>query len=311
MQRVHPVHLQGLEAYCKMSRIFDNPWHRGPLAHLINLVALNKLVIDIGNTLCKAAVFQEGRLQKLWVNKEFGAVELDDLLREYPVDKAIVSTVRRDDCTVELTSSRGINTLLAGPHLGHPLKMGYRSPETLGTDRLAAAVAGFHLFPGNNVLVINAGTCLTTDLVSEAGEYLGGTISPGLHMRLKSLHHFTGKLPLVDPVIMTTAPAGGGTAGDERRQKQPGEAPRKRTEETSAPGIPGQTTREAIRAGVICGMLAEIDGLIDRYRGKIRLFNVILSGGDIKVFDKKLKNRIFAVENIVLHGLNQMLEYNA
>ncbi len=160
-----------------------------------------------------------------------------------------------------------------------PITLLYKTPETLGSDRLASALAATVFFPKENTLVINAGTCLTTDFVTEKGEYLGGSIAPGLQMRLKAMHHFTGKLPLIEL-------------------------------NESITDLPGQTTESSMLAGVTTGMVAEIDGLIEIWRKNISFFNVILSGGDAIFFDKKLKNRIFAVDNVVLHGLNLMLKHN-
>ncbi len=278
--------------------------------------ALNKLIIDIGNTLSKVAVFQDEKLTKLWVGAEVSPKVLEDLLRGYPLRKGIVSTVRKHDKTMGLLRSMGLDPILAGPHLKHPLRMGYRSPETLGSDRLAAAIAGHHLFPNKNVLVVNVGSCLTTDMVSDAGEYLGGSIAPGLQMRFNALHIFSGKLPQVDYGHRSDQTGPGETKVSGSRAGSHNLKPAMKNSlrpagESAIPNLPGQTTQESIQAGVVCGMLAEIDGLIEQYNNKLRLFKVILSGGDIKVFDKKLKNRIFAVENIVLHGLNQMLKHNA
>ena len=290
------------------------------------------LVIDIGNTLCKAAIFNGDRLEELWTGTGADEQAIDALVSKYHPVAAMVSTVRRDDHIRPLTDDHddrhmpqdpaprqlavkddmpvparltwlkgyGFPVLVAGPHLQMPITIRYRTPETLGSDRLAAAVAAHHLFPKENVLVINAGTCLTTDFVNDKGEYLGGTIAPGLQMRLQALHQFTGNLPLVNVPTETTNPRNVTTKT--RIPKSP-----------NFPTIPmpGQSTRDAILAGVVHGLTSEINGMTERWKEKIRFFNVILSGGDGKMFDKKLKNRIFAVENIVLRGLNQMLKHNA
>ena len=181
---------------------------------------------------------------------------------------------------------QGLPVLVAGVHLKLPITLLYKTPETLGSDRLASALAATVFFPKENTLVINAGTCLTTDFVTEKGEYIGGSIAPGLRMRLKAMHHFTGRLPLIE--------FSEGAAGFNKAITE----------------LPGQTTENSMLAGVTTGMVAEIDGLIEIWRKKISFFNVILSGGDAIFFDKKLKNRIFAVDNIVLHGLNLMLKHN-
>jgi type III pantothenate kinase len=134
------------------------------------------------------------------------------------------------------------------------------------------------MFPDNNVLIIQTGTCITYEFVSGEGEYSGGSISPGIDMRLKSMNTFTAKLPLV--------------------KKQ------------EIDYLIGKTTKESILSGVINGCIAEIDGIIDQYRKKFSELKVVAGGGDIFFFDKKLKNRIFATENLVLKGLNEILKFN-
>jgi len=248
-------------------------------------------VIDIGNTLVKAAVFEHSRPTGLWTGSEVSEGPIRELLAGRRPRAAIVSTVREQAAGgdhgqqeelppgLEFLQDYNIPAIVADPRLPTPLKMHYQTPETLGTDRLAAALGATLFFPGQNVLVINAGSCLTLDFVSGEAEYMGGSISPGLNMRLKALNQFTSRLPLVEI--------------------PQGEIP-----------LWGQTTVSSVQSGVALGMVAEIDGLIETWRKKISFFNVILSGGDVFFFDKKLKNRIFAVENIVLHGLNLMLGYN-
>ncbi|MEI6900275.1 MAG: type III pantothenate kinase, partial [Bacteroidota bacterium] len=159
-----------------------------------------------------------------------------------------------------------------------PLKNRYQTPATLGKDRLAAAVGGHSLFPGHDVLVINAGTCVTYDVVTREGEYLGGAISPGMVMRFRALHTFTGKLPLLDF--------------------------------TEEPDFPGNTTEKSIISGVINGMIAEMEAIATGLGVKYPDLQVILSGGDLNYFDKRLKISIFALPNIVVYGLYQILKLN-
>ncbi len=259
------------------------------------------LIIDIGNTLTKVATFAGDQLQDLWAgpfSKAPGKVR--ETMQGNNIQAAIVSTVQHQQGEIpeelRFLQKESVRVITVRYDMPLPISIQYYTSETLGTDRIAAATAGRHFSPGEAVLVINAGTCLTTDLVTAKGEYLGGTISPGLQMRLQAMHHFTGNLPLIDHHNCTKK---AGNPADPQPQ-------------TSNPfPLPGQTTRESMLLGAKAGMVAEIDGLIEQYRNEIRVFNIILSGGDIKTFDKKLKNRIFAVENIVLHGLNQMLIHNA
>ncbi len=253
------------------------------------------LIIDIGNTLTKIATFSGDQLSDVWTGPfDQAPGKIREVMQGNNIHAAIVSSVLHPQGEVpealHFMQEAGVRVITARHDMPLPISISYHSPETLGTDRIAAAVAGHHFSPDEAVLVINAGTCLTTDLVTANGEYLGGTISPGLQMRFRAMHQFTGNLPLIayeditkDLDVFSTP-------------QPPNPFP-----------LPGRTTRDAMLLGVKAGMTAEIDGLIAQYQRKISFFNVILSGGDIKIFDKKLKNRIFAIENIVLHGLNQIL----
>ncbi len=257
------------------------------------------LVIDIGNTNIKIAFFQGKEMLKLWSGFAVDESHLSEWIEPNLPGAAIISTVRASaEIGSRVDALQGEEMLkalapdftwlsnydfpvfVAGTHLQLPITMRYKTPETLGSDRLAAAIAAADKFSGQNTLVITAGSCITTDFVNANGEYLGGTIAPGLHMRLKAMHHFTGRLPLIHDIVEETP-----TLGD--------------------------NTEASMMSGVINGISAEIEGLIAALKKEIGFFNVLLSGGDGKFFAKKLKSRIFAVDNIVLHGLNLMLKHNA
>lgn len=248
------------------------------------------LVIDIGNTRIKAAIFSGDEIAVLWTGETMDEEALRSLLAEHRPAAAIVSSVRARPAQpagnrpvlpseLQFLENQGFPVLLAGPHLQLPITRRYDTPETLGTDRLAAAIAAAARYPGQHSAVINTGSCLTIDFVSNNNEYLGGTIAPGLMMRLKAMHHYTGRLPLITKLSDETA-------------------------------LIGKTTEHSMLSGAINGMAAEIDGIISRRQKEIGFFNVILSGGDGKIFVKKLKSSIFALDNIVLYGLNLMLEHN-
>ena len=164
-------------------------------------------------------------------------------------------------------------------HTPLPIKNLYKTPQTLGKDRLAAAVAGHMRFSTDPVLVVNAGSCITFDVINEKGEYLGGSISPGIQMRFRALHTFTGKLPLITGKNLVA--------------------------------LTGTTTGDSILSGVINGSLSEVEGIIAQYLQKYKNLHVILSGGDMKYFDTRLKIKTFAIPNIVTEGLYQILELNA
>ena len=236
------------------------------------------LVIDSGNTLAKAALFQDDEIivsvRSSNVNWSFVFEMMDGNNPEFAIISDVSDTTR--PLIKELEKSIGVINM-TGFTLT-PLAIVYSTPETLGTDRIAAAVYGQKRFPDSHVLIIQAGTCITYDFLTPAKEYLGGAITPGIDMRFKAMHTFTAKLPLVKKKEINY--------------------------------LTGNSTKESILSGVINGCVAEIDGMIDKYLEKFPDLNVIAGGGDIFFFDKKLKNRIFAIENLVLRGLNEILNFN-
>jgi len=239
------------------------------------------LIIDIGNSQTKVAVFDAGEVVQVICMEELNVVRLADLKQQYPgITKAILSSVADVDPMLLKFLKKEFDFFVEFDHTTSvPIGNLYDSKETLGLDRLAAAVGGATLFPGKALLVIDAGTAITFDLIDNNNCFLGGNISPGLKMRFRALHQFTKKLPEVE------------------RSDQ-------------WPDI-GKTTVEAIRAGVQNGMIFEMDGMIDHILKKWPGCQIILTGGDLFFFDKKLKNTIFVKFEITLIGLNRILEYNA
>ena len=239
------------------------------------------LVIDIGNSQTKVAIFDASDIVQIICMEELNIARLRDLKRLYPgLDRAILSSVADVDKELLKTLKKEYNYFIEFDHqTAVPIGNLYESKETLGLDRLAAAVGGISVFPGKALLVIDAGTAITYDLIDRNNRFLGGNISPGLETRFRALHKFTKKLPEI-----------------------------KRDDHW--PAI-GRTTEEAIRAGVQNGMIFEIDGMIDHIRKDWPECQVILTGGDSYFFDKKLKNTIFVKFEITLIGLNRILKYNA
>lgn len=236
------------------------------------------LVLDIGNTVSKYYLFDGERLQG--DGYEVGhSLSFISSLPTADLSAAIISTV------VDLSSdARACLENLPCPllwfHAGTPLPLvnRYRTPETLGTDRLAAAVGAWSLHPGCPMLIIDAGSCITFDFVTAKGEYLGGNISLGLHARLQAIDHFFPRLPLVEA-------------------------------EGPVPQL-GYDTATAIRSGVIEGMRHEIQGYIDALKAKYSQLLVFLTGGDEINFENTIKSRIFADQILVPRGLNHILRYN-
>ena len=237
------------------------------------------LIIDLGNTNKKLALFQNGKLADLQIFRELEITLARDYVMKHPgIKNCILSSVIDHSSTIPDFLNEHFNFIELDKHTPVPVRNLYKQPETLGKDRLATAVAGASLFPGQDVLVINLGSCITYDFVNSRNEYLGGAISPGMQMRFKAMNTFTGKLPLV--------------------VYQDAEEPI------------GTDTESSIRSGVVNGIIHEIDGTVAWYQNQFNDLKVVLSGGDLNYFDKRLKISIFAVPNIVIEGLYQILAFN-
>jgi type III pantothenate kinase len=238
------------------------------------------LIIDAGNTYVKLAVFNEHKL--LWQQKlepEDFPKMVKKVFKKYPAIKtAIVSSVGVLDQKHISVLSVFVEVHLLSHKTKIPFKNSYATPQTLGMDRVALATAAFYHNPDANTLVIDAGTCITYDMINDYGEYLGGAISPGLRMRYKALHEHTSKLPLLEPKNFND--------------------------------IIGNSTDASIHSGVLNGICTEIDGVIGQYQSRFEDLTVILTGGDAQILSKRLKNTIFAHSNFLLKGLNYLLEYN-
>lgn len=238
-----------------------------------------KLVADLGNTRQKMAVFDAGNPVALEARKAWSSADIELFLNRYPgVTEGILSSVVEDDAGIRGFLHHRMKLTVMDEHTPVPLVNRYASPATLGRDRLAAAVGAASLFPGDDVLAINAGTALTFDFVTRNGEYLGGSIAPGMEMRFKALHTFTGRLPLIsyhEPVPLT-----------------------------------GPTTEGSILSGVAGGMAAEIDGMAGNYLRLYPGLKIVVSGGDLNYFVNRLKSSIFATPNLVILGLYKILTFN-
>ena len=238
------------------------------------------LIIDAGNTAIKLAVFDnEALLFDETIDEGDFAIKVKDFFDRYAdIGHAIVSTVGGLDQKSIAVLSVFCQVHILGPSSKIPFKNSYATPQTLGVDRIALAAAAFYFNPKANTLVIDAGTCVTYDMINNYGEYLGGAISPGLTMRYKALHDQTSKLPMLvfeEPLDLI-----------------------------------GNTTQTSIHSGVVNGICSEIDGLINQYDSRFADLTVILTGGDAHFLSKRLKNTIFAHSKFLLVGLNHLLEYN-
>ena len=238
------------------------------------------LVIDAGNSLVKTAVFKNDRiLKKQTFHKDDFSENFEIVRKNFPqIGNSIISSVSSNDSSLISEVKKHYSLLELDHTVKLPFKNKYATPHTLGKDRLALVTAAVNSYPKKNVLIIDAGTCITYDLKTREEEYLGGAISPGMQMRFKSLHKFTANLPLVEP--------------------KPEAA------------LIGTSTETSILSGIINGIRMEFDGMITSYQSEFQDLTVIFTGGDSQILSMPLKNSIFANSNFLLEGLNFILEFN-
>ncbi len=238
------------------------------------------LIIDIGNTRVKIAIFQIGKVVELEFVEKIKIVEkVKEKVNKYDIKQGIISSVGE----ITFSKIKELQKMLDLKVLSHQTKVPfinkYKTPNTLGVDRIALVSQGVSQFPNKNVLIIDAGTCITYDFVTKKSEYLGGAISMGIKMRYKALHHFTAKLPDLELQTLDD--------------------------------FIGVDTQTSIHSGVINGVLNEIKGVIEQYKAKYENLTVVLTGGDMFFLRENLKITIFANENFLLEGLNTILTYNS
>lgn len=237
------------------------------------------LIIEQGNSSSKVAIYNKEVILEYLQYKTIGTQELIPLFEKYELTKGILSTVVDVDDELNRYLRERLNMFVfMDEFVRLPVQVEYKTPSTLGKDRIAAVVGANYLKPEQDILVIDAGTAITYDLINSSGIYQGGNISPGMTTRFRALNSFTSKLPLV---------------------KETGDVP-----------AVGFDTISAIQAGVVNGIVYEMDGCIDDLKRKTSSLLVFLTGGHSIYFERRLKNSIFADINLVLTGLNRILEYN-
>jgi len=236
-----------------------------------------KLIIDIGNTAVKTALFEDKQMISSAVLNDCTLQSILVFVEGQAISDAIVSSVKAIDTDLEQIIQHfdahflSENTLL-------PITIDYKTPNTLGKDRIAAVVGVSFLFPKQDVLVLDAGTCLTVDFINKDKVYKGGRISPGIRMRYTALNQFTSNLPLC--------------------------------EFSESSMIIGDDTDSSIISGVQQGILAEVRGIINVYKIENKDTIIAVTGGDCFFFEKELKSSIFANSFLVMEGLNEILDYN-
>ncbi|MFU8844391.1 MAG: type III pantothenate kinase [Bacteroidales bacterium] len=244
------------------------------------------LVVDHGNTMIKVAFFHKDRCLELFTFNDLSGPKLIKVIHEFEkknpelghIRFGIISSVVKDISQLVNALKDRLEIFTLNSSLQVPITICYKTAVTLGNDRIAAAVGASSMFPGADLLVIDAGTCITYDFTNRNREFIGGGISPGIVMRFRALHAFTGNLPFI--------------------------VGRKEAK------LIGDTTENSILSGVINGVFAEIEGVSEQYRKKFPQLITVFTGGDMNYFEKYTKSDIFAVSNLVLKGLNEILKFN-
>ncbi|MEO6489945.1 MAG: type III pantothenate kinase [Ferruginibacter sp.] len=241
-------------------------------------MVITTLCLDFGNTRLKAAIFKDDQLIREIFLPDDSSETISQILKDYSPEKTILSSVIEHNPEIEqLLLSKTIFHKIS-----HQTKRKFTTPvgkpETIGADRLALVSAAVHFFGGKNNLIIGLGSCITYNFVNQYNQFLGGSISPGMDMRFKSMNMFTAKLPLVK-------------------------------EDWNYPFI-GYDTKTNLQSGVLVGIASEIDGFIQKYAEKYSNFNVVLTGGNSTYFASQLKNKIFADYNFLFKGLYALSELN-
>ena len=237
------------------------------------------LIIDIGNTRTKAGVFDSKELIhfEIW-EKGWSISTLENIFQRFPLERSALSTVAELAPEVVQFLRERTYFLQLSASTPLPIQNHYSTPATLGKDRLAAVVGAYAQFPNTNCLVVDAGTCITCDFIDLKGNYHGGSISPGIQLRLKAMHQLTARLPLIetdpDPIVI------------------------------------GHSTATAMQSGAEWGAIWEVNGYRQYYMELFGQIEVIVTGGDANFFANHSKTKIFVVSELVLIGLNEILIFN-
>lgn len=233
------------------------------------------LVVDRGNTRIKLAVFRERELLSAHFLNDFAEIPhwLSSNFNPGEIGSKVLISDTKGGSYIQLPYEL---PWLFFDDAKLPFPSDYLTPETLGNDRIANCFGAQAEFPDKNCLIIDLGTCITADLLIE-GRFIGGSISPGLSMRFKSLNEYTGKLPLIDHPV---------------------------------DHVIGRSTDECLQSGAYHGTILEINARINEYQDKWGALTIILTGGDLQYFENHINCPIFADSNLTLKGLNEILLEN-
>lgn len=233
---------------------------------------------DFGNTRLKAAVFEDGEMMEEIFLEDGSPETVQNIVDQFAPDKTILSSVINHDPQIDTL----LNTKTLFHKISHLTKINFTTPvgkpETIGADRLALVAAAAHLYPQKNNLIIALGSCITYNFLNQYHQFLGGSITPGMDMRFRSMHEYTAKLPLVSA-------------------------------EWNFP-LTGYDTKTNLQSGVIVGIINEIEGFIEKYAKKYSNFNVVLTGGNSAYFASHTKYKIFADHQFLFKGLYALSEIN-
>lgn len=242
---------------------------------------MSQLCIDIGNTRAKLATFAaDNSMSDLQFVPYIETIEaVDKILVAQQISHCILSSVATPDVALIAFLRQNTRFLELSHQTRIPIDNRYKTPETLGKDRLAAVIAANFVYPNEAVLVIDAGSCITFDFIDHHACYWGGSITPGIKMRFKAMHHFTGRLPLIALPENT-------------------------------PNLTENTTMTAMQSGIYWGILAEVEGIIGAYQKDFPHLQIMLTGGDMDFLKQHLSPDVQAAPYLVLQGLHRILQYN-
>jgi type III pantothenate kinase len=238
---------------------------------------MHNLILDIGNTRIKSALENDGVFIQLPPRANLTTAWLAKLFAERQIANVVLCSVRNEDKTVvDWLGANAKAVVQFSYQLPLPIQIAYTTPHTLGKDRLAAILGAWRSFPNANTLVIDAGTCIKYDIVTAEGVYLGGSIAPGIGMRLRAMHEFTAKLPLVKCAMPLD-------------------------------DFIGNSTETAIRTGAQLAAALEANGFIERYKKQFPNLNIILTGGDAIYLKPHLPEFVQSDKLLIIKGLASVL----
>lgn len=237
------------------------------------------LCIDIGNSFIKLAIVENREVLHKDVVKKIYVSKIKEIKRSFDFKSVIVGASGKLPKSIMRHLGQNYHLLILSADTPLPIQIGYKTPKTLGRDRIAAVVGAHAIYPESDNCVIDIGTCITFDVILKSKLYVGGNISPGVELRLKAMNDYTARLPLV---------------------KRGG-----------LDHLLGESTEEALQNGATIGTLLEIKSFIESVRQKYSKINVIITGGDAIFFAEAINSKIFVNPNLVLIGLNEIMKFNA